>query len=415
MEKNQKKHEMRLVITLIALAISSFTQVFAQQREVRIALCYDSTTFGNKDYRVGIAKSIGRALHSLEQDLKPEVRYRSCVDVPYFSFYGNPEAIFGREEALAALVEASYWVAALEALRYTQAKDKEAYLQDCAQLDWIDAYRLAKSRLYFRYEDTDLVLAKVQKYTGMSNEELTAYQDLVKKLHWKENELMDKNTNNDTFRLAEILYRGIVDNAMAFVIGHESYHFFGNKDLLQDRGTIETTGIFEALNTLQEEGRLLCPDSVETDHVERRADMSGLRILEQVDKKRQVEDNVINAIIRRGSIDIIAFSILSGFSLNDLKIDQANEYLRVKSYLFPEIRLLMFSAVLRANEQQYPWAVSIGGNTAEAFITTLQVNIQEYPDSDYEVTDEILDLLPKGVTTGFETGNWNEDSFKCKP
>ena len=412
MGQYSQKYGMRLGMILL-LSLFFFQKLTAQEKQVRIALCYDSTNFLNIEYRRAIGKSIFRTLSRVDKNLRPEIKFRSCLQIPSFSFYGNSEAVFGREEAFASLVEAAYWIAAEEALRITKGNHEEQF-ENCRQLDWIDAYRLAKAKLYFQFDEIEELLLKVQTYSNLHDEEKESLKSLVNQLHYHENDFEEYSAPDETFKTALQIYRALIDNATAFFIGHELYHFIGNKDIIEKKTAIENQGIFNTIISLHHPRRLFDP-GIQPDLSEVRADRAGFRMLELVDKANEslIKNESIYAVVRRSTIDLLAFPILLGFNLSTLEGNQPPQVKIVKSYLYPQQRLLLLSATLNTNEGTYPELVKICGNTAKAIVTIIQTNVMEYPESDGDVPDEVLDQLPPGVTIGWETNFWNESSFDC--
>ena len=392
--------------------------LFAQSQQVRIALCYDSTSFERTDYRVAIGKSIVRSLSYLELDLEPDVRFRSCLALPPFSFYASEEAIFGREEAMVGLVEAAYWIAAAEALNYSQYENVADILYNCRVIDWIDIFRLAKLNIYEQQEQEKSLFSKIAGYSSLDVSDLRKAKKLVQKLHEFENDPEAGIDEDITFAIALLLYQYIIDNATAFFIGHELYHYYGNTFMKLAESKIEQSGFFESTINLQLiGGKLLDPSLVQSDKDEILADLNGLRVLEIVDSvNAQLLDNdLLAAIARRASIDVIAFPLLCGFDIWNIGLEKSVEAFVPPSYLYPEIRIFLTSAVLHQNESQFPWAVKICGNTSKGVLETLFQHASTYEAGDGYMPDELLELVPKGFTTGMETNYWDEHSYKCFP
>lgn len=407
--------QFRLVyIVLLGLILP----LFAQSQQVRIALCYDSTSFERTDYRVAIGKSVVRSLSYLELDLEPDVRFRSCLMLPSFSFYASEEAIFGREEAMVSLVQAAYWMAAVEALNFNQHENVSNILNNCRVVDWVDIFRLAKLDIYNIQEKEKFLFSKIAAYSSLDATDLRKAKKLVQKLHEFENDIETDLEEDITFAVALLLYQYIMDNATAFFIGHELYHFYGNSFMPIVESKIEQSGFFKSTINLQlTEGKLLDPSFVQADKDEILADLNGLRVLEVVDRvnARLIENDLLAVIARRASIDLIAFPLLCGFDIWNVTIDKPMEVLVTPGYLYPEIRIFLSSAVLHQNESQFPWAVKICGNTSKGVLETLFQHASSYEAGDGYMPDELLELVPKGFTTGMETNYWDEDSYKCLP
>lgn len=417
MGQYSKKHGVwrRLITTILYIALIG--QIHAQEKEVRVALCYDSTSFINPEYQTAISKSINRVVSNIDSELKPKIRFRSCLSIPPFSFYGSEEAIFGREEAMAAMIESAYWLAASEALNYNLGNSKQAIIENCGNLDWIDIYRLAKAKLYFEYENIDQLLIKIQNNSDLKSKYIKQLSKLVEKLHYHENEFSDFSEEDEVFELALTIYRAIVDHATAFFLGHEMYHYNGDSFFINKPSKIEELKNFTKLTNLQLiPKRLFDPNLVQADKQEILADLSGYRALQTVDARIQIKinDPLLLTLIRKLSIDLVAFPFLIGFDLFELELNEAPEFILHKSYLYPELRLLLYCDVLNKNESNNTWALKICNNTAKAIVTIIQTHVSQYDDSNGDVPDEILNLLPDGVEEGWSTNYWDDNSFKCR-
>ncbi len=154
-----------------------------------------------------------------------------------------------------------------------------------------------------------------------------------------------------------------------------------------------------------------------SDKDEINADVSGLRFLQLVDSnmRRRINGSSIQTAIRKSTIDLLAYPVLSGFDLTSLTYDQPVNTAYIPGYLYPMIRMMMVTSVLQCNEQSNVWAVKMCGNTSKAIVTLIQTYASAYEKSDGDVPDEVLDLLPKGVTRGWETNYWDNRSFLCEP
>lgn len=389
----------------------------ANGQELRAGFCHASD-FLNIEYQSAIRKSINRFMGLLDPNFRNDVRFRECLEIPSSTFYGSPEAVYGREEAMAMMVEAAYWSASIIAWRFQQNQDGEVLLSDCCTLDWIDAYRLAKAKLYFHSEELEGMEEKIQSSLGFSGSEMERLKNLVEEIHYTENDFWEEGkTHSSLFSSALPIYRAIIDNMVSFIMGHELYHFNDNSHMIVSKSEMEETGLFNTFYSLQQYKRLLDPYIVNADKDEVNADVSGFRFLELVDSntRRRVSNSSLQTAIRKSTIDLLAFPVLSGFDLTILSYDQPVNTAYIPGYLYPMIRMMMITSVLQSNEDSNLWAVKMCGNTSKAIVTLIQTYASAYEQSDGDVPDEVLDLLPKGVTRGWETNYWDDRSFLCEP
>ena len=153
------------------------------------------------------------------------------------------------------------------------------------------------------------------------------------------------------------------------------------------------------------------------DLLELKADRCALRILEKIDSdiSSRVSNRHTCTKIRRSAIDVLAGPVLIGYSEDNFLPDVKPTFNYLPDYLYPATRLLLISATIRSLEQQFPWAVKICGNTAEAMITFIQEEFKKYPASNGEIPDEVLWELPPGVEDGYRTNVWSSENFECIP
>ncbi|RJE74956.1 hypothetical protein BGP76_17710 [Reichenbachiella sp. MSK19-1] len=386
-------------------------------QELRVGFCHASD-FVNIEYQTAIRKSINRFMGTLDPNFRNDIRFIECQEIPSSTFYGSPDAVYGREEAMAMMVEASYWSAGVLTIQSKRTLGSEVLLSSCCQLDWIDAYRLAKAKLYFHYDQLETLQNKVQSYLGFSNSEMDQLVKLVEEIHYTENDFWEGDKpHSDLFATAAPIYRVTIDNLVSFVIGHELFHFNDNSQMITTPSEMEESGLFNTFYSLQQYKRLLDPFIVNSDKNEINADKSGFRFLQLVDSntRRKVSSSSLQTAIRKSTIDLLAFPVLSGFDLTMLSYDQPVETSYISGYLYPMIRMMMITAVLRSNERENEWAVKMCGNTSRAIVQLIQIYASAYEKSDGDVPDEVLELLPAGVTVGWETNYWDENSFSCQP
>ncbi len=243
MGRPSRKHGMLCRITIISLILtSSLHQTNGQ--ELRAGFCH-TPDYLNIEYQSAIRESINRFMGLLDPNFRNDVRFIECLEIPSSTFYGSPEAVYGREEAMAMMVEAAYWSASIIAWQYRENQDGKALLSNCCTLDWIDAYRLAKAKLYFHYDELEGMEEKIQGYLGFSNSEMEKLKSLVEEIHYTENEFWEEGkAHSSLFSSAFPIYRAIIDNMVSFIIGHELYHFNDNSHMIVTKSDMEEAGLF---------------------------------------------------------------------------------------------------------------------------------------------------------------------------
>lgn len=397
-----------------AILVISFA---VRAQELRVGFCHDST-YLNIEYQTAIKKSIDRMVSLLDPNLQTDIRFIECPKIPPSTFYGSPEAVYGREEAMAMMVEASYWYASIISMRYSNTSFPEALLSNSCSLDWIDTYRLAKAKLYFHYDNLESIEEKIKAQMGFSDADMNEIKELVEELHYTENQFWEESEQHShLFETAFPIYQAIIDNLTSFIIGHELFHFNDNSHMITTKSDMEEKGFFSTYYSLQYPRRLFDPDIVQSDVAEINADRSGFRFLEFVDSntRRRIENTDLQTAIRKSTIDLLAFPVLSGFDLTKLDYNQPIETSYIPGYLYPMIRMMMITSVLRGNESKNLWAVKMCGNTSKAMVSLIQTYASAYEQSDGDIPDEVLDLLPRGVTLGWESNYWDGRSFICEP
>lgn len=406
----------RIVVYLFVLFFVLNTPAFA--REWRVALCYGkNSTETDKQYRIAILKSAQRVFSSYDNQANTILKARQCVKEPDLACYANNEAIFCREEPFSQLARANAWLAAEQAFIYNSDEKHERSLLKTRYLTWSDAYLLAEAERYDDGKKLAEVGQRIAEKRGMSDEDIDSIYTLALDIHAHVNNEKNPDRMNLVLVSAISLYESSLDLAMAFLFGHESFHFNNNRCVIPDKSIIEDTGIWKTMKELQYQGGLFDSKNV-LEVTEVKADRCGYRWLEHLgkDNKDCIKNNVMRAMSKQIALDLLAGPILLGVRGRLKNVDGEEKPVMkvVKGYLYPQTRLLLASATLRLNERNFPWNTKLCGKTAEAIVTIIQESVSQYTKSSGYVPDEILAELPKGVESAWNSNAWSQESFSCR-
>lgn len=385
--------------------------------EWRLVLCYgEGASEENKNYRTVITQAAGDVFSIVDQDATTEVKVRQCIIEPDLACYGEPEAIFCREEPLAIVMRMAAWLAAESAFIYLSEEGEKSALNIQPKLGWVDALLLADAEGIPGSEAFTQRGEEILAKGYITPDDLNGLYSLVIDIYRYTNNQNDIDPSNEVLKTALTIYQQITQYAYAFLLGHEAYHFNNNKCHIDQEPAIKKQGIWKEMVGLQQKGGLYS-DKISIAKHEVRADLCGYTWLEKESNNHQlIGDPVLNAMSRRLSIDLLAAPILSGmrtnFSANAMgKV--VPEVKLVDGYLYPQTRLVLAAATLGLSEPKFPTVVKICGDTGKAMVTIIQDAYRSYPKSSGIIPDSLLNTLAPGIEEAWNGGQWSEESYSC--
>ncbi|KAF7786348.1 hypothetical protein PRUB_a0883 [Pseudoalteromonas rubra] len=406
------------LIRYCVLFIFLLLPAVAWSGEWRLALCYgEGATQENKSYRPVIAQVADDVFSIVDNDATTKVKVRQCAVEPDLACYGEPEAIFCREEPFAILMRMAAWLAADSAFIYTNGKGKESALNIRPKLSWVDALLLADAEGFSGSDAFTQRSEEIISKGQLSADDINGLYSLVIDIYRHTNNQIDIDSSNVVLKAAFALYQQITQYAHAFLLGHEAYHFNNNLCHIDQTPMIKKKGIWDEMVGLQQKGGLFSNKISLAKH-EVRADLCGFAWLEKASNRQQLTGNpVMNAMSRRVAIDLLAAPILSGMRTEF----RANAFGRVvpevkfvDGYLYPQTRLVLAAATLGLSEPKYPEVVKICGDTGKAVVTIIQDAYRAYPKSSGIVPDSLLSTLAPDIEQAWSDGLWSEESYRCE-
>lgn len=404
-----------IIVFLITFSFS-FYATAEKPQEWRLALCYGkAASVVDTKYRQVVADTSARVFaYANNADFKMQAR--QCPIEPDLSCYADSTAIYCREEPLAQLARVAAWLSADAAIQFNVSKLKPRSLNFSSSLSWVDALLLAHAEA----EDGDEVFNNRARIIASRRDiqlaDLNEIYELVIDIYTHTNNQLEAAPNNDMLRTAMKLYESVLNYAFAFLLGHESYHYYKNQCPLLTPSKIEENGLVDSVIKMQLRGGYFDP-AISIDKHEARADICAFRWLEEVAQSTKSSDSpILDALSKTIAIDVMASPIIAGYlqSIDQNTLSQdAPIYKLVDGYLYPQSRLILSSATLHYNEKTYPASVKLCGQTARAMVHLMQAAISNYPDSSGEISDDILTQFPSGVVKAWNGGVWSDQSFNC--
>ena len=390
----------------------------ANANEWRLALCYGKqATEIDKKYRNAIAQAAQNGLSAFDQRATLQLKVRDCIEEPDLACYADNEAIFCREEPLAKLLRISAWLVAESAFIYSKYQGAPVALEQAPTLTWVDALRMADAESDAGNKRFTQYGEAIMEKRSLSAEGLNAIYALVNDLYYYTNNNEDPGTDNQVLLTALGMYKEVNQLMYSFILGHEAYHFYGNKCPITEKLAIETTGIWKEIYSLQLKNGLFSP-AITLDKHELGGDLCGYRWLAAAaSDAKYVRDKVLSAMAKRVAIDALASPLFVGLLTKfdnktygrDVPVQK-----NVDGYLYPPSRLILAALVLAGEEDNYPEVVRLCNDTALATVTSIQKEVSSYSKSSGYVPDSLLAALPAGVEVAWNDGNWTEGSVACK-
>ncbi len=229
---------------------------------------------------------------------------------------------------------------------------------------------------------------------------LADFVDLV--AQWEANPKLAIETFPEDWFAFQGYYHAAFELVVAFVLGHELYHLHGGQCPLDVPLKVEASGVWGTILALQLNPRAL--GSSPPDVHELKADRCGLRFI-----RASLDAEEIPLEARQLASELLADGFMTKWE------PEPGPFKLHAEYLYPGSRAVLVSAELRAGEGVAP----VCGDTARSVVASTKATFAEQqrqePELEGDLPDSFVDLLPPGVSVGWEEDTWTGTSFDCRP
>lgn len=206
------------------------------------------------------------------------------------------------------------------------------------------------------------------------------------------------------------VFRGIADLAMTALLGHEAGHLNNETCPIAEKSWAEENGLLSLIIKEHLGGELFCKRSLE--QFELKADVCAMRWLRRLVLNENTvvgDDGDVGSFVRRSAADIISFQALTGWGRFDDEVNGKYTARHFKGYLGPAYRQILLASELNGTKSR----PRICGNAASMIVQGVQADFTAC-EGGGEVSDPILALMPPGVQTAWNGGEWSRSSYSCR-
>jgi tetratricopeptide (TPR) repeat protein len=252
--------------------------------------------------------------------------------------------------------------------------------------------------------------------------------------------------------LTYLVYESSLNLTLAYIVGHELAHAHG-KCFESTPAIIEEQETFNHIISTQSAGEVLCPNPLSVDEV--LAEQCSGRIAQRMDRalvaaktgssigdgNAEFIERLLD-VSRRQSIDMVGWFLQFGLAARSSEVQfdmgRAGDGLPVIAYIYPQpapgylypaLRLMLYSETLRSLSTDRPdylgicdtnaQRLTLGLSYANAICSSDESGASSLRGNSMRMIEAFENFVPAGIVEGWRTGVWREDahggSFSCGP